>query len=149
MPGIIYGKCFGIKALGNDILKGYHTCFDCNNNLHEKILSLTYGFHSEFHIFLGKAVFRIVQEQNGKDQVRRQVMLGMSAYEGFSQIWKADIWFYRRQSVYLSPGQCPSIRTIQEGGYLYMPHQFLIAVITLPQIQWLKATKLLVALAFI
>lgn len=47
---IIYGKCLGVKALGNDILKGYHTCFDCNNNLPERILSLTCGFHSEFHV---------------------------------------------------------------------------------------------------
>ena len=61
MPGIIYGKCFGIKALGNDILKGFHICFDCNNNLHERILSLTYGLLSESHVLLSKAIFRIVQ----------------------------------------------------------------------------------------
>lgn len=50
MSEIIYGKCLGIQVLGNDILKGYHTCFDCNNNLPERILSLTCGFHSEFHV---------------------------------------------------------------------------------------------------
>lgn len=60
MSETIYGKCFGIKALGNDILKGYHTCLDCNN-LPERILSITRGFPSEFHVPLGKTVFKIVQ----------------------------------------------------------------------------------------
>lgn len=64
MSETIYGKCFGIKALGNDILKEYHTCFDCNN-LPQRILSITCDFHSEFHVLFGKMVFRIVHSQSG------------------------------------------------------------------------------------
>lgn len=62
-----------MKALGNDILKGYLTCFDWNNNLPEKILSPMCDFCSQFHVLLDKAIFRIAQGQGRKGSAPKQV----------------------------------------------------------------------------
>lgn len=46
-------------------------------------------------VLLGKAIFRIVQEQDGKGSSQETGDPGngtVSVYEGFSWMWKTDIW---------------------------------------------------------
>lgn len=95
---MLYGNCFRIKVLGNDILKGIvYVLILIIIFLRE--FCYEYVVFIQFRVFFGKVIFRIGYGQGGRGLGREIVDVGSSivfVYEELSRIWKIDNWVLQK-----------------------------------------------------